>query len=325
MHVNKSVIARSVLASAFVLSIVFASCVALRACTVFFAFDGQLALAGQNEDWDDTNTQFWIVPRTSTTYAVLYFGFGRGEYPEGGVRISPRLRELGRSGITSLDSITEEDLYGLPQQGINEKGLFFGGAQTQMVDSQRRADRPTYDGHIVDFVMRHCATVSQALKILDDYEYVMPAGQLLFGDKSGDSFILEPGRVVIRRSGNYQVITNFLQSREPDKKRKDRRYMLADSKLAREPRLSRKIGVSLLQETHQSNTQYSVVCDLSHRVVIVYRNARFDVGIELNVDAESTNGPHAGRIQDLFEATSSKRWPNLGIDRSRASEFLMFP
>jgi len=325
MNVYKSMIGRSALATAFVPSVLLALCVPHCACTVFFAFDGKLALAGQNEDWDDTNTQLWVVPRTSTTYGVLYFGFGRGDYPEGGVRISPRLRDLVRSGITSLDSITEEDLYGLPQQGINEKGLFFGGAQTQMVDSQRRADRPTYDGHIVDFVMRHCATVSQALKILDDYEYVMPAGQLLFGDKFGDSFILEPGRVVIRRSGNYQVITNFLQSREPDKKRKDRRYMLAASKLAREPRLSRKIGVSLLQETHQSNTQYSLVFDLSHRVVIVYRKARFDSGIELNVDAELSKGSHAERIQDLFEATSPKRRPNLGIDRSRAIGFRIVP
>ena len=168
MHVYKSMIVRSALAAAFLLSILLVLCVPIRACTVFFAFDGKLALAGQNEDWDDTNTQLWVVPRTSTTYGVLYFGFGRGDYPEGGVRISPRIRDLARSGITSLDSITEEDLYALPQQGINEKGLFFGGAQTQMVDSQRRADRPTYDGHIVDFVMRHCATVSQALKILDE-------------------------------------------------------------------------------------------------------------------------------------------------------------
>jgi hypothetical protein len=219
--------------------------------------------------------------------------------------------------------VTEEDLYGLPQQGINEKGLFFGGAQTQMVDAKSRPDRPMYDGHLVDHIMRSCETVSQALKILDDYEYIMPAGQLLFGDKFGDSFILEPGRVVIRRSGKYQVITNFLQSREPDKKRKDRRYMLADGRLAREPRLSRKIAVSVLQETRQSNTQYSIVFDLSHGVVIVYRNGEFEAGVELNVNAELTNGPHAKRIRDLFDrAKSPASRPNKSLDARLDSVFL---
>jgi hypothetical protein len=55
----------------------------LKACTAFFAFDGRVAIAGQNEDWDDTNTQYWSVPKTSTTLGVLYFGFGRGDYPQG--------------------------------------------------------------------------------------------------------------------------------------------------------------------------------------------------------------------------------------------------
>lgn len=30
----------------------FCSHVAVKACTVFFAFDGRAAIAGQNEDWD---------------------------------------------------------------------------------------------------------------------------------------------------------------------------------------------------------------------------------------------------------------------------------
>lgn len=37
-----------------VVAFVFGLRVAVDACTVFFAFDGQTALAGQNEDWDDS-------------------------------------------------------------------------------------------------------------------------------------------------------------------------------------------------------------------------------------------------------------------------------
>jgi hypothetical protein len=97
---------------------------------VFFAFDGQLAIAGQNEDWDDSNTQFWVVPRTPATHGVLYFGFGRGEYPKEGIAFSPRVREVLQGKLDQLNSLAPEDLYGIPQQGVNEEGLFFGGAQT---------------------------------------------------------------------------------------------------------------------------------------------------------------------------------------------------
>jgi penicillin V acylase-like amidase (Ntn superfamily) len=82
MHVYKSMIVRSALAAAFLLSILLVLCVPIRACTVFFAFDGKLALAGQNEDWDDTNTQLWVVPRTSTTYGVLYFVLDAATIPK---------------------------------------------------------------------------------------------------------------------------------------------------------------------------------------------------------------------------------------------------
>src|SRR5262245_2964582 len=39
-------------------------------CTVFFAFDGKVALAGSNEDWADPNTQVWFVPATKDNYGI---------------------------------------------------------------------------------------------------------------------------------------------------------------------------------------------------------------------------------------------------------------
>jgi hypothetical protein len=56
------------------------------ACTVLSAFDGRVALAGSNEDWADPNTQVWFVPATKDTYGIVYFGFGRGEYPPAALR-----------------------------------------------------------------------------------------------------------------------------------------------------------------------------------------------------------------------------------------------
>ncbi|HMF59023.1 MAG TPA: hypothetical protein VK595_01545, partial [Vicinamibacterales bacterium] len=277
------------------LALVIACRVAVQACTVFFAFDGQLAIAGLNEDWDDANTQFWVVPSTAATYGVLYFGFGRGEYPKNGIAFSPRVQELLRGTSNQLDALTAEDLYGLPQQGINQKGLFFGGAQTDAVEQASRPGRRSYEGAIVDLILRNCGTVAEALKTLETYEYVMPAGQLLFADRFGDSFILEAGHVITRKTGRHQVMTNFLQSREQDKKQTDRRYTLVDGRLRRGPRLSDALAASLLDAAQQPNTQYSLVFDLTRGAVIVYRDRRFDDAAELNVQAELAKGPHAGQ------------------------------
>ena len=290
---------------AFVL--VFCLRVALEACTVFFAFDGRIALAGQNEDWDDSNTQFWVIPRTPTTHGVLYFGFGRGEYPKDGIAFSPRVQEVLKGKLDQLNALTPEDLYGIPQQGVNEKGLFFGGAQTDVVEQPARPGRPKYEGAIVDLILRRCATVVEALQMLETHEYVMPAGQLLFADKSGDSFILEAGHVIARKTGRHQVMTNFLQSREPERRQTDGRYTLVESRLRQEPKLSVDLAASLLSSVQQSNTQYSLVFDLTHGTVFVYRDRRFADGVELNVQRELARGPHASRIRDLFGSNGAVR------------------
>jgi penicillin V acylase-like amidase (Ntn superfamily) len=285
--------------------LVLVSCfrVAVDACTVFFAFDGLTAIAGQNEDWDDSNTQFWVVPRTATTYGVLYFGFGRGEYPRDGITLSPRVQEVLRGNIDQLDTVTPEDLYGIPQQGVNEKGLFFGGAQTEAVEQPARPGRLKYEGAIVDLILRRCATVAEALKMLETYEYPMPAGQLLFADKSGDSFILEAGHVIAKKAGRHQVMTNFLQSREPERRLTDRRYTLVESRLRQDPKLSVDLAAALLRSVQQSNTQYSLVFNLTQGRVFVYRSRRFHEGVELAVGAEVAKGPRAGRIRSLFDNT----------------------
>jgi hypothetical protein len=137
--------------------------------------------------------------------------------------------------------------------------------------------------------------------MLETYEYVMPAGQLLFADKSGDSFILEAGHVIAKKEGRHQVMTNFLQSREPERRQIDRRYTLVDTQLRRDPMLSIPSAASLLSAVQQSNTQYSLVFDLTHGRVFVYQERRFAESVELDVEAEVGRGARAGRIRNLFD------------------------
>ncbi len=70
----------------------------LSACTVFYAFDGENALAGDNEDWIDRRTQIWFIPATDR------FGTGRGVAPGRSSRkIRPMRawRSAGRNGLVT--------------------------------------------------------------------------------------------------------------------------------------------------------------------------------------------------------------------------------
>src|ERR1700722_6531401 len=91
------------------------TCQTLPACTVLFAFDGKSALAGDNEDYfDHPATQMWTVPKTASSYAAIYFGFGRGEYPAGGASLSGRVRQA-IAGLIPVTELKIQDTYGLPQ------------------------------------------------------------------------------------------------------------------------------------------------------------------------------------------------------------------
>jgi hypothetical protein len=272
----------------------------LSACTVFFAFDGKVAIAGDNEDFDHPYTQMWTNPGSANSYGVVYFGFGRGQYPAGGASLTDRARQV-ITGSIPFAELNIEDSYGLPQQGVNEKGLFFGGAATETVLADPARARKPYAGVLVDLVLRHAANVQEALKLLESYDFPSPEGQLMFADRSGNSFIWEAGNVVLRNAGRYQVMTNFLQSREPSRKRLDRRYRIVDGRLGQAPELSHDLVRELLRQTQQDITQYSTVFDLTNLEVQIYQRRQFGRAVTIHLRDELASGARATQIRALFE------------------------
>jgi hypothetical protein len=282
------------------ISVVLLAWQPLSACTVFFAFDGKVAIAGDNEDFDHPYTQMWTVPGSANSYCVIYFGFGRGQYPAGGASLTDRARQV-ITGSIPFAELNIEDSYGLPQQGVNEKGLFFGGAATETVLADPARARQPYEGVLVDLVLRHAANVQEALKLLESYDFPSPEGQLMFADRSGNSFIWEAGNVVLRGAGRYQVMTNFLQSREPSRKRLDRRYRIVDGRLGQAPELSHDLVRELLRQTQQDITQYSTVFDLTNLEVQIYQRRQFGRAVTIRLPDELASGARATQIRALFE------------------------
>ncbi len=100
----------------FVGLVILLSVRSVLACTAFFMFDGIRAIAGQNEDWIDPNTQIWFVPASPDSHAIVYFGFGKGRYPAGGISYpKSKILDLGIKDIAEITNT--EDFYGFSAAG----------------------------------------------------------------------------------------------------------------------------------------------------------------------------------------------------------------
>lgn len=279
-----------------------------KACSVFYVFDGKLALAGDSEDWIDPNSQVWFVPKTARTHGIVYFGFGLGVYPEGGIK-KPGGEKIPESGVID---IKPSDAYGFPQAGMNDQGLFFGGAGTDMLPkSQVGNGKPLFQNFFADYVLRNCKTVPEALAIIRKHDVGMPQGQIMLGDRLGNSAIIEAGNVILEKSGNHQVMTNFRLSTITEGNIPCARYRKLNDTLSRTKPLSvafardaiASVAVPPVENsiaTKSPGTQYSVVFDMTHGVAHLYRRAEFDRSVALDVRKETAKPARAVKIAQLF-------------------------
>jgi hypothetical protein len=239
-------------------------------CTVVYVADGEAALGGNNEDFTNALTRIWFIPGEDGGYGSVFVGYH--------------------------DLVT--------QGGMNEAGLFFDGLGVREVEVPARSGKPTYTGQnmLVD-VMARCESVAC---VIERYEAVsMPGtwnGQLLFGDRFGDSAIIEP-LAIIPKSGHFQVATNFFQSEVPPAQRTDDRYVTATAMLAEASAVSVDLVRDVMQATHQEgtvNTVYSTVYDLGAQVIHLYYFNDFSTEVTFDLQTELAKGIHAYDIGELF-------------------------
>jgi hypothetical protein len=239
-------------------------------CTVVYVADGGTALGGNNEDFTNSLTKIWFIPGEDGAYGSVFVGY--------------------------------HDL--VIQGGMNEAGLFFDGLGVREVEVPARPGKPTYTGQnmLVD-VMARCDSVAC---VIERYEAVsMPGtwnGQLLFGDRFGDSAIIEP-LAIIPKSGHFQVATNFFQSEVPPAQRTDDRYLTATAMLADATDVSVALVRDVMQATHREgtvNTVYSTVYDLGAQVVHLSYFNDFSTEVTFDLHTELAKGIHAYDIGELF-------------------------
>jgi hypothetical protein len=241
---------------------------AAAGCTAFTASIGRTVLVGNNEDDNNPFTVLWFVPPSDQSLGRLYVGF--------------------------------DDFQ--PQGGMNQKGLWFDAFATSFVPAKSSAGKPK-PNKLIDRAMAECATVDQVIRLFEQYDRgFMAKAVVMFADASGDSVVIEPDAMV-RRSGAFQVQTNFHQSFDTPEYDCQRFRTATEMLRSAGDRIDVELFRRILEATHSTRTYptvYSNIFDLKRRVMYLYDFHNYRQSVRIELDRELRKGARAVSIPGLF-------------------------
>lgn len=250
-----------------------------ESCTIFTASYGDTVLFGNNEDWINPNTYYWVVPPKGGHYGVVYFGF--------------------------------DNFW--PQGGINEKGLAYDVNALPKSPLNPHPELPKGDYPFYENLKKY-ATVEEVINAVKSYSWEKAwRGQLHVADSTGDAVVISAGpdgEIVFTRKqkGNgYLISTNFNRANPKNGRYPCWRYDTAVTMLEKiqdEDDLTADCFRFILDSVHQEgpavNTVYSNTFDLKHGIIYLYHWHQFGEVVKLNVAEEIYKAPSPTRIRDLF-------------------------
>jgi len=250
-----------------------------ESCTIFTVSFGDKVLFGNNEDWINPNTYYWVVPPRGGEYGVVYFGF--------------------------------DNFW--PQGGINEKGLAYDVNALPKAALNPHPELPRVKNPFYEF-LKKCSTVEEVIDRVKSHSWESAwRAQLHVADRTGDAVIISAGpdgeiAFTRKQKGNgYLVSTNFNRANPKNGRYPCWRYKTAVAMLEKiqdEGDLTADYFRSILDAVHQegpsANTVYSNVFDLKLGIIYLYHWHQFDEVVTLNVAEEIAKAPSPTRIRDLF-------------------------
>jgi hypothetical protein len=270
-------------------------------CTVFMASSGDHVLFANNEDYTNYNTFYWTDASKDGHYGGLYFGF--------------------------------DDFF--PQGGINEKGLMFDYTSLPPSTILPHPERPHREPEIYNLnhwsepskvmtIMRHAATVEEAIKIAKTYDW---AGTLLWevilADSSGDAVIISAGPdgdLAFTRKApgdGFMVAGNVNPANPTNRYSPDPCPKITGTSERLSTYLAHgSAGVtvdhfrSMLDAVHAEgpnvNTVYSDILDPKAGKAYLYYWHQYGNVVELDVAAEIAKGTGPTSLRELFPASTIK-------------------
>jgi len=255
------------------------------ACTGFTYSEGEEVLVGSNEDWYDYD--FWIrfLVAEGDTYGRMIF---ENKWP-----------------------IPPDPNWRCPQVGMNEQGLFYDCFATPYLRPVNSSGKPYYynsNDHykysLESYCLSVCSTIDEVLDLYDEYNLEhMERYQVLWVDKTGASIIIE-GDDIVFKQGDYQVVTNFIQTHPWLGGYPCWRYDTAVSMLENMNELTVEYFTSICNATHQTGSYpsvYSGVYDLNQEILYLYYFYNYDDLVIIDLEEELLLGEHVYFLADLFE------------------------
>lgn len=256
-------------------------------CTIFCVSCDGFVFMGNNEDWKNPSTYYWVKPAGESEYGVLYFGY---------------------------------DDFG-PQGGVNEKGLAFDGNALPYIPIKSHPEKLQASEAIVNnIIMKKCATVEEAMTMAASYDWGNLysrkfAGQYFLADATGDAVVIgfgSDGELTFTRKphGNgYLVSTNFNRAYTENRygaypcQHFEKASSLLKNINQRED-CTVKYLASILDAVHEEgrnlNTLYSNIYDLKNGIVYLYYWHNFSYACKLNVTDIIKIAQPPKPIKDLF-------------------------
>jgi choloylglycine hydrolase len=256
------------------------------ACTGFTYSEGEQVLVGSNEDWNDYD--FWIrfLVAEKDTYGRLIF---ENNWP-----------------------IPPDPNWRCPQAGMNDQGLFYDCFATPYLLPVNSSSKPHYynsSDHykysLESYCLSVCSTIEEVLDVYDSYNLEhMERYQVLWVDKTGASIIIE-GDDIVFKQGDYQVVTNFIQTHPELGGYPCWRYNTAVDMLDIMNDLTVEYFTAICNATHQTGTYpsvYSGVYDLIEEILYLYYFYNYDNVVVIDLNEELLMGEHIYFLADLFES-----------------------
>jgi len=256
----------------------------LGSCTIFTVSDGETVLFGNNEDYTNPKTFYWVVPAGKGNYGGVYFGF--------------------------------DDLQA--QGGINEKGLCYDLNALPAAKLNKHPERPPFVAKRIGFgawVLNRCATVEEAIELVKSYSLGSTLkAQIHFADATGDAVIISAGpdgELAFTRKppgDGYLVSTNFNRANTENAysypcRRYDEAVEMLE-KIEQGDGLTVDYARSILDAVHvegpETNTLYTNIFDLRNGLIYLYYWHQYDEVVTLNVAELLARGSWVRRISDSF-------------------------
>ncbi len=263
----------------------------LGSCTIFTVSRGEKVLFGNNEDYTNPKTFYWVVPAGDGNYGGVYFGF--------------------------------DDLW--PQGGINEKGLCYDWNALPVAALNRHSELPAFVAQRIGlgcWALNKCATVEEVIELVKSHSLGSSLkAQVHFADATGNAVVISAGpdgELAFTRKppgDGYLVSTNFNRANTRNAysypcKRYDTAVEMLE-KIEGRSGLTVDYVRSILDAVHvegpQTNTLYSNIFDLRSGTIYLYHWHQFDEVVTLNVAELLARGSWVQRIAEAFSPQTDTR------------------